>query len=153
MESVATNEYLRNDLRERGIRRVEQFRWENTARATVEAYRSAVMRPSPRSLQMRRSLREGILRWAVHVPHDAISSPHEVPENDAPIDGHSQCCRGSGLAFNDAAEAKATNGTVANIGAVQAETNREVGFPGRPSARSSGRGIEQAAFLIRRSTT
>ncbi len=33
METVATNEYLRNDLRERGIRRAEQFRWENTARA------------------------------------------------------------------------------------------------------------------------
>ena len=34
METVATNEYLRNDLRERGIRRAEQFRWENTARQT-----------------------------------------------------------------------------------------------------------------------
>ena len=40
MESVATNPSLGDDLRERGIKRVEHFRWENTALATVEAYRS-----------------------------------------------------------------------------------------------------------------
>ena len=64
MESVAAKESVRFDLRERGKKRVEQFRWANTARATLEAYRSAVLKPSPRSLQMRRNLREGILRWA-----------------------------------------------------------------------------------------
>jgi len=81
MESVATNPSLRDELRERGIKRVDHFRWENTARETVEAYRSAIMRPSPRSLQMRRNLREGILRWAVHLPHDGASSARELQEN------------------------------------------------------------------------
>ena len=35
MESVACDEGLRDELRDRGLRRVERFRWENTARATV----------------------------------------------------------------------------------------------------------------------
>lgn len=73
MESIATCESLRIDLRERGLKRVEQFRWENTARATLQAYRSAVMKPSPRSLQMRRNLREGILHWAAPPRHEGIS--------------------------------------------------------------------------------
>ena len=79
MESIATNESLRIDLRERGLKRVEQFRWENTARATLQAYRSAVMKPSPRSLQMRRNLREGILRWAAPPPNDRILPALEAP--------------------------------------------------------------------------
>jgi glycosyltransferase involved in cell wall biosynthesis len=60
MESVGIDQGLRDDLVARGKRRVEAFRWEQTARATVEAYRSAVFRPSNRSLQMRRQLEEAI---------------------------------------------------------------------------------------------
>ena len=60
MESVAIDQRLRDDLRNRGLERVAAFRWEETARATVEVYRSAVFRPSPRSLQMRRMLRDSI---------------------------------------------------------------------------------------------
>ena len=56
MESVATDPALRDELRDRGLKRVEQFRWEQTARATVDVYRSAVFRPSQRSLQARRLL-------------------------------------------------------------------------------------------------
>ena len=40
----------------------EQFLWEKTARAVLEVYRSAVLRPSERSLQMRRLLGEVIAR-------------------------------------------------------------------------------------------
>ena len=45
MESVVCDEGLRDELRERGLRRVEQFRWENTARATVE--RLPIRDPEP----------------------------------------------------------------------------------------------------------
>ncbi len=45
MESVATDKALREELIDRGRKRVEQFRWENTARATVEHNRSAVLHP------------------------------------------------------------------------------------------------------------
>jgi hypothetical protein len=37
---------------------------ENAARSTFEVYRSAVLRPTERSLQMRRLLREAILSWS-----------------------------------------------------------------------------------------
>ena len=56
MEHLATNETLRDELRDLGLRRVEQFTWEKTALATLEVYRSAVLRPTERSLQMRRLL-------------------------------------------------------------------------------------------------
>jgi len=64
MERLATDDALRERLRLRGLKRVEEFRWENTARSTLEVYRSAVRQPSDRSLQMRRLLRDAIFRWA-----------------------------------------------------------------------------------------
>ena len=64
LESVATDPALRDQLRERGRKRVLAFRWEQTALATVEVYRSAVLRPSQRSLQARRLLRDAIVRWS-----------------------------------------------------------------------------------------
>ncbi len=64
MESLAADGALREEIRARGLKRAEGFRLENTARATLAVYRSAVSRPSDRSLQMRRLLREAIIRWA-----------------------------------------------------------------------------------------
>ena len=64
LESVATDPDLRDLLREKGRKRVEAFRWEQTASATVEVYRSAVLRPSQRALQARRLLRDAIVRWS-----------------------------------------------------------------------------------------
>jgi hypothetical protein len=63
METVARDEDLRDELRRRGLQRVEQFRWDDTARATVDAYRSAILNPSQRSLQMRRNLRDALMCW------------------------------------------------------------------------------------------
>jgi hypothetical protein len=76
MELLATDSGLGDALRVRGLKRVEQFRWENTARATLEVYRSVVLRPSARSLNMRRHLRDAIIRW---------SEPKIVPESAIPI--------------------------------------------------------------------
>jgi glycosyltransferase involved in cell wall biosynthesis len=64
MESIATNPHLRDELAARGKTHVDAFSWAQTARATVEAYRSAVFRPSPRALQARRMLRDAIIRWS-----------------------------------------------------------------------------------------
>jgi hypothetical protein len=64
IERLATDEVLREELRDRGSRWVEQFTWEKTARATYQVYRSAVLRPSARSLHMRRLLRDAILQWS-----------------------------------------------------------------------------------------
>jgi glycosyltransferase involved in cell wall biosynthesis len=64
MERIATSESLRADLRDRGLKRAQDFRWELVAREVLEVYRSAVLSPSLRSLHMRRMLREAILRWA-----------------------------------------------------------------------------------------
>ena len=71
MESLATDSGLSAEFQARGLKRVEQFRWENTARATFEVYRSVVLRPSDRSLHLRRHLRDSIIRW---------SEPHVKPE-------------------------------------------------------------------------
>ncbi len=68
MEALATDETLREEFRARGLKRVEQFRWEETARHTCEVYRSTVLRPSDRSLQMRRNLRDSILYWGTPPP-------------------------------------------------------------------------------------
>ena len=65
MEQVAESAGLRASLRERGLRRVEQVRWEKTARLTFEAYRKAVLNPTERALGKRRMLREAILRWSL----------------------------------------------------------------------------------------
>jgi glycosyltransferase involved in cell wall biosynthesis len=64
MDRVAHDESLRDELRERGLARVKEFRWEKTARETVRAYQETVRRPSERSLEMRRRLRDGILSWS-----------------------------------------------------------------------------------------
>ena len=64
MESIATNPELREELRCRGRKRIEEFRWEQTACATVDVYRAAVFQPSQRSLHARRMLREAIVRWS-----------------------------------------------------------------------------------------
>lgn len=64
MEMMACDSGLRDDLRARGLQHVDKFRWESTARATVDVYRSAVLRPSERALRARRLLRDAILRWA-----------------------------------------------------------------------------------------
>jgi hypothetical protein len=65
MECVAADRDLRNNLRERGYLRVRAYSWQKTARATFEAYRSAILHPSDRSLCLRRSLREAIIDWSM----------------------------------------------------------------------------------------
>jgi hypothetical protein len=65
MQRVATDHDLREELRARGLERVEQFRWEATARATLAEYRSAVLQPSERSLRMRRLLRGAVIGWSL----------------------------------------------------------------------------------------
>jgi hypothetical protein len=74
MERVASDEDLRDELKVRGLSRIEHFRWEETARATFEVYRSAVLHPSSRALQMRRHWRDGILQWAENSPTVEVSS-------------------------------------------------------------------------------
>ncbi len=78
MEAFAIDDNLREEYRARGLRRVEQFRWEETARRTFDVYRSAVLRPSDRSLQMRRHLRDAILHWGGFAPQPA--RPPATPE-------------------------------------------------------------------------
>ena len=81
MESVAREPAVRERLQARGTKRIEQFRWEQTARATVEVYRSAVLLPSQRSLQARRLLRDAIVRWSE--PHAAAVSRNS--DNDSEL--------------------------------------------------------------------
>jgi len=76
MESLACDGGLRDELRSRGLAHVEKFRWETTARATLEVYRSAVLRPTERSLRTRRLLREAIMRWAEPDPNALASGQH-----------------------------------------------------------------------------
>ena len=68
LELLATDHELRNDLRRRGPLHAAQFRWETTARLTVDAYRSTIFRPSVRSLRpttaSRRSFDLGC-RWRI----------------------------------------------------------------------------------------
>ncbi len=79
MLTVAGDDALRDELRESGRRRAEQFRWEKTARATSDAYRSAILEPSPRSLRMRRHL-ENTLRCS----GDPIILPTSPPIPEIP---------------------------------------------------------------------
>jgi glycosyltransferase involved in cell wall biosynthesis len=74
MEVLATDEELRAVFRARGLKRVEEFRWEETARRTYDVYRSAVMRPSERSLRMRAHLRDAILLWGGSLPELTASA-------------------------------------------------------------------------------
>jgi glycosyltransferase involved in cell wall biosynthesis len=81
MEAVACDEGLRAEFRDRGLRRVDQFRWEDTARATVAAYRSAIRNPSPRSLQMRRHLQDALMCWGEPIfPPAVLPEPPKAPE-------------------------------------------------------------------------
>ncbi len=81
MEWVACDEDLRDELRERGRRRAEQFRWENTARATVDAYRATILNPSQRSLQVRSHLQNTLMCWGE--PIFQAGGP-AIPEPPAP---------------------------------------------------------------------
>lgn len=76
LERLATDGALRGELHERGLGWAERFTWEKTARATLDVYRSAVLRPPSRSLEMRRVLREAILNWAVTCPSAGESLPY-----------------------------------------------------------------------------
>lgn len=62
IERLSTDEALRDGLRDSGSRWVKRFTWEATARATCQAYRAAVLRPSDRSLRMRRLIHADLLR-------------------------------------------------------------------------------------------
>src|SRR5262249_20162898 len=64
MERIAASAALRAELRDRGLKRALEFRWETTARAVLQTYRSAVLHPSERSLHARQLLREAILHWS-----------------------------------------------------------------------------------------
>jgi glycosyltransferase involved in cell wall biosynthesis len=86
MESIACDEDLRAEHRDRGLRRVQQFRWENTARATVDVYKSAILQSSERSLQMRRNLQNSLACWGEPVfqlapPSVPEPEPDPVPES------------------------------------------------------------------------
>lgn len=64
MERLAQDDELRHDLKARGLARAEYLTWHRTARATLEVYRSVLLQPIDRSLQMRRALRDVIVHWA-----------------------------------------------------------------------------------------
>jgi len=84
MEHLATSEPLRDDLREKGRKWVEHFRWEKTARATLEVYRSTVLRPSERSLHVRRLLRDAIIGWSDNGPAQATAASSEYSLDPIP---------------------------------------------------------------------
>ncbi len=46
------------------VHRVPKHGWDELAQSTFELYRSAVLQPGERSLQMRRMMREAIVRWS-----------------------------------------------------------------------------------------
>ena len=68
LERLATDSALRGELHERGLGWAERFTWEKTARATLDVYRSAVLRPPSRSLEMRQLLARGNPKLGRHVP-------------------------------------------------------------------------------------
>jgi len=80
MECLATSDPLRARLRDRGLKRAAQFRWEKTARAAFELYRSAVLEPTERSLHARRMLRGAILHWAEASCSDAVFPGAELDD-------------------------------------------------------------------------
>jgi glycosyltransferase involved in cell wall biosynthesis len=69
MGRLASDDVLRARLRARGLERVGEFSWERTAQATLDVYRSTVLHPAPRSLAMRRRLRDAILSWSDSVSY------------------------------------------------------------------------------------
>ena len=64
MELIARDEALRGELRKNGSIRVQELQWEMTARKTLAIYRDTILRPSERSLRMRRLLRDAIVHWS-----------------------------------------------------------------------------------------
>ncbi len=83
LETLARDGGLRDELCSRGLKHVEKFRWENTARATFDVYRSAVLRPSERSLRMRRLLRDVIMHWADPQSVDFAGGPRRTADDVA----------------------------------------------------------------------
>ena len=83
MLSVASDADLRDELRDRGLRRAEQFRWETTARATFDAYRSAIRQPSGRWLRMRRHLANTFMCWGDSIFRAA--TPVAEPQEPSPV--------------------------------------------------------------------
>jgi len=79
MGRITDDEGLRRELRERGRRRIRDLQWRETARRTFEVYRKAVLNPSERSLQMRRSLSGAISHWANVDGPFAASKPTPPP--------------------------------------------------------------------------
>jgi len=79
MDRLVRSPELRRQLYESGQRRVREFTWERTARQTVEVYRATVLRPSRRSLVVRRQLWEALLAWsAPETSADSSQRPIEV---------------------------------------------------------------------------
>ena len=78
LEQVATDRELRDELRLRGPLHAAQFRWETTARLTVDAYRSTVFQPSARSLRARRQLRDVLSSWASVGEYRVAAAPSTV---------------------------------------------------------------------------
>jgi glycosyltransferase involved in cell wall biosynthesis len=84
LHHLACDEDLRDELREKGRRRIEDLHWRATARATFEVYRKAVLRPSARSLQMRRALNEAIVLWS-EPPAPPVIVHAEPPTREEPV--------------------------------------------------------------------
>ena len=83
MEHLAASEPLRDELR-KAPKWVEHFRWEKTALATCDVYRSTVLRPSERSLQIRRLLRDALLGWASKELPWANADPSDLSSAQMP---------------------------------------------------------------------
>ena len=78
MERLATDEVLREDLREKGYARAQNFLWEKSARDSIGAYRAALLRPSERSLRMRRLLHDVIIDWSQKMGHQPVDGVGQV---------------------------------------------------------------------------
>ena len=83
MERVACDPELRSELRARGYERVRNYSWAKTAKATFEAYRSAVLCPSERSLRIRRSLRDAVIDWSAKNTRQGVSPGAPVGVREA----------------------------------------------------------------------
>jgi hypothetical protein len=103
MELIATSESLHACLRSQGLLRAQNFQWAHSARATIDVYRSTIRRPSERSLQMRRLLRDAIFRWAANPVHFHGNS---LPESIVWIDEHSIGIKNAWKALNSAISAR-----------------------------------------------
>jgi glycosyltransferase involved in cell wall biosynthesis len=68
MELLAVDANLRDRLRTAGANRAAQLLWQTTGTAMRAVYRSTVLDPSDRALQMRRLLTAAIMRWAADSP-------------------------------------------------------------------------------------